>query len=275
VNAQEMRNYIEEYLIAQDCEILVSDPSYITCQLSIEVDKDIANRPYYWMFVERTGTPPQPLQLTFIFDEENLPENVQGELIKFGCWRLHQIFQSSQKHGQYVRLYEEVSSSSTQGLVPWLLVNYKISFISDQKKDLFYPIGFNLISGQIMTEFDKVLEQFKLTPKIPDYHFTLTPIYSLSSATQFIEQHIRDYLDKQDSSWADEANQRLDEEAQLLTSFFQSTHDDNDESILQKKIEEIDSYRPRITVEPINLGLIYLQTKPRPNNQNFDQRDLN
>ncbi|WP_081791918.1 YqhG family protein [Caldalkalibacillus mannanilyticus] len=174
---------------------------------------------------------------------------------------LHQIFHSAKQHGQYIRLYEEISpSSSTQGLIPWLLLNYKISFISDQKKDLYYPIGFNLITGQILTHFDTVLTQVQLTPKIPDYHFTLRPIYSLSSATQHIEQHLRSFLAEQDQSWADEANQRLDEEIELMKSFFDSTSEE-DMLLLEKKREEIDRYRPKIEVSPINVGIIYLQTK--------------
>lgn len=133
------------------------------------------------------------------------------------------------------------------------MLNYKISFISDQKKDLYYPIGFNLITGQILTHFDTVLTQVQLTPKIPDYHFTLRPIYSLSSATQHIEQHLRSFLAEQDQSWADEANQRLDEEIELMKSFFDSTSEE-DMLLLEKKREEIDRYRPKIEVSPINVG---------------------
>lgn len=261
MNSAEIRDFVEQYLLAQECAIVVKDPAYLTTRLSIQVDKDIANRPYYWMFVERTGAEPQPMQLTFIFDEEKIDDQVQGELIKFGCWRLHQIFHSAKQHGQFIRLYEEISpSSSTQGLIPWLLLNYKISFISDQKKDLYYPIGFNLITGQILTHFDTVLTQVQLTPKIPDYHFTLRPIYSLSSATQHIEQHLRSFLTEQDQSWADKANQRLDEEIELMKSFFDSTSEE-DMLLLGKKQEEIDRYRPKIEVSPINVGVVYLQTK--------------
>lgn len=72
MNAQELYHYVERYLEAQECKVLVKDSAYLTTQLSIKADKDIVNRPYYWMFVERTGTEPQPMQFTFIFDEENV-----------------------------------------------------------------------------------------------------------------------------------------------------------------------------------------------------------
>jgi hypothetical protein len=262
MNQAQMYQYVEKYLKTQECEIIVKDPAYIQTQLTVDVDKDIANRPYYWMFVERTGTEPQPLQLTLIFDQGKIDENIRGENIQFGCWRLHQIFQSAKRFGQFIRLYEEVSSStSTQGLIPWLFINYKISFICDQKKDILYPLGFNLISGQILPNFDQILNQYQLTPKIPDYHFTLRPIFSLSSAISHIEQHIQNYLDDMDGAWAEESNQRLDEEVELLTSFFTGSKDEQPET-LQKRLEEVESYRPVIKVDPINLGLTYLQTNP-------------
>lgn len=261
MNQKDIYQYIERFLEAQECEIIVKDPSYLTTQLTVAVDKDIANRPFYWMFVERTGSEAQPLRLTFIFDQEKVDENVRGEIIQFGCWRLHQIFQSARKHGQFIRLYEEVDSSpSTQGLAPWLLLNYKISFISDQKKDIFYPIGFNLISGQILAHFDKLLTRYSLTPKIPDYHFTFSPIYSLQSAIKQIEQHLQVYIDQYDSSWASQANHRLDEEVELLKSFF--SMEEEQQTTLQRRLDEVEHYRPKITIDPINVGLIYLQSVP-------------
>jgi hypothetical protein len=258
----EIYQFVEQYLEIQECKIIAKDSSYITTELSVIADKDIANRPYYWMFHERTGTEHQPLELTFIFDEEKVNEIIKGETIKFGCWRLHQIFQSAKQHGQFVRLYEEVSTLPTkQGLVPWLLLNYKISFVSDQKKDIFYPIGFNLITGKVLTRFDEVLGEFELTPKIPDYHFTLSPIFSLESAISQIETHINHYLEGHDPGWAMEANERLNEEVELMRAFYTDPKDE-EQLTLQNRIEEVENYRPKIEVNAINVGIIYLQTNP-------------
>ncbi|MDQ0337677.1 hypothetical protein J2S00_000447 [Caldalkalibacillus uzonensis] len=264
MTSEELYRYVEQYVQAQECTIIDKGPAHLTVQLSVQADKDIMERHYYWMFVERTGAEPEPMTITFCFDPEQMPDNTgsRTELIHFGCWRLHQIFQSCQKHGQFIRLYEEVSqSSSTRGLTPWICINYKISFISDQKKDLFYPLGFNLINGEIMAPFDQVLDQYRLTPKIPDYHFTITPIFSLKSALKRIEMYLHDYLDCLDKTWAQEANARLDNEAQLIRTFFQQSH--HEEEVLQRRLEEIEEYRPKIEVIPINMGLFYLKTHPR------------
>lgn len=259
---EEIYHYVERYLDALDCDIIAQGSNYITSRLSLEADKDITNRPYYWMFVERTGAEPQTQTLTFRFDigEEN-NEDIKGEGLQLGCWRLHQIFQSAKKHGQYVRLYEETPYiSQAQGLVPWLLVNYKISFISDQKKDLYYPLGFNLLTGQIIAYFDQVISSFSLSPKIPDYHFTLRPIFSIRSAIQRIEDHIYQLLEKEDNSWAEEAHRRIDEEVELIHSFF--AKDEEQKAAIQRRTEEVEHYRPKIEVNAINVGIVYLHSKP-------------
>lgn len=261
MNSTQLKQFVQQYFEANQCQIIENHPSYLRAQLSIPVDKDIMNRPYYWMFVERTGAEPAPQQVTFVFDDENCPEGVNGELIKFGCWRMHLIFQSAQKMGSYIRLYEKVDwANQTQALHPWLLINYKISFISDQKKDIYYPIGFNLITGHILTNFDQILDTYNLTPKIPDYHFTLSPIFSLASAIPRIEQHIENFLEQEDHTWAREADQRLDEEEELIRQFF--AHQEDKDEALRLRLAEIEAYRPKINISPINVGLVYLLSDP-------------
>lgn len=271
MNQEELYTFTERYFRALGCNILKKEPAYLQAQLSVEADKDIMNRPYYWMFVEKTGAPPQPQQVTYIFDEDQLPDEIQGERIQFGCWRLHLIFASAKSKGRFIRLYEAVDDTGrAKGLCPWLMLNFKISFISDQKKDLFYPLGINLLSGQILPQFWDILLDYRLTPKIPDYHYTLRPIFSLPSALQRVEEHIRAFLAEQDTTWAETANKRLDEEIRLLDTFYLKS-DEQAQQTYQKRLEEIEFYRPKIEVSPINVGLVYLQTHPQTKIADFQR----
>ncbi len=261
MNQAEIYAYVQQYLEVMECTIFKQHPAYLSTELSVEADKDIADRPYYWMFVERTGAEPQPMQLTFIFDPDQVDESIKGERLEFGSRRLHQIFESAQKRGKYVRLYEEVPLTATgQGLTPWLYLNYTISYLCDQKKDVHLPLGFNLINGEMIGQFDRFVDRLPLTPKIPDYHFTLSPIFSLRSASERLEAYIRQMLEKEDQTWAKEANARLDEETRLIRSFFEST--EKEDATLRTRLAEVDLYRPQIEVKPINIGLLYLQTHP-------------
>ena len=40
----------------------------MTVQLTIELDKELMNRPFYWHYLEKTGGVPNPMKLTFITD---------------------------------------------------------------------------------------------------------------------------------------------------------------------------------------------------------------
>lgn len=96
-------------------------PHRLDVQLTIEMDKRLMNRPFYWHYLEKTGGIPNPMQLSLITDPNHAEE--EGELIHYGSPRLHQIFQTTKELGSYIRLFEDTKGSgtahtpSTHGLV--------------------------------------------------------------------------------------------------------------------------------------------------------------
>jgi hypothetical protein len=72
MNSGQIRHFVLRYLEALQCEILETSPAHVTVKLSVEADKDLTNRTYYWSFVERTGAPPETMTFTFIFDKANM-----------------------------------------------------------------------------------------------------------------------------------------------------------------------------------------------------------
>src|SRR6218665_184631 len=60
------------FLEAFDCTILEKTPSYVTVKLSSEADREMTGRPYYWSFIERTGTAAETMTYTFVFDPEQM-----------------------------------------------------------------------------------------------------------------------------------------------------------------------------------------------------------
>lgn len=283
MNKLEIRSYVESYFRAFQSHFHENNPAYFSVELPIEVDKDLGNRPFYWTYVEKIGMQPNPLTLTFVFDRDGLPEGTRGEELVFGSRRLHQIFDSAKKHGKFVRLYEANSNtvsppfSKSEPLVPWLGINYKIEFICDQKKDILFPLGINLVSGQIREEFYHHVKDLLLTPKLPDYSFTMQPIFGVESATTRLEQYIQNRIDQEDTLWAEQANQRWEEERVLVESFYQeeslrqsSTETDEEvwqerkskwEAEKQTRLQELSwQFEPRIQVTVVNAGLFYLRT---------------
>ena len=89
---QEIHNFLERYFIANDCEILENHPGYMNVQLTIDLDKELMNRPFYWHYLEKTGGVPNPMKLSLITDPNKVSDEIKGETIHFGSPRLTSDF---------------------------------------------------------------------------------------------------------------------------------------------------------------------------------------
>lgn len=255
---QEIHNFLERYFHANECEITENSPGYLTVQLTAELDKELMNRPFYWHYLEKTGGIPNPMSLTFITNNQLAPENMKGETIHFGSPRLHQIFQSAKKLAGYIRLYENHRTVNRQTpLYPWLGMNIKISYQCDRKRDIFKSMGLQLINGKMAENFHQRLQQISLTPKIPDYSFTLSPLIKPMSGISRIENYLRSMIESEDDSWAEDARKRWDKDLQLLNHFYEEESDRNESYETEKQALQ-EQYEPKIKMSIINGGLFYL-----------------
>ena len=55
---QEIHKFLERYFHANHCEIIEKHPSYMTVQLTIELDKELMNRPFYWHYLRKNRWSP-------------------------------------------------------------------------------------------------------------------------------------------------------------------------------------------------------------------------
>lgn len=273
MNQEWVRDYLEKYLEINNCQIIEKQPTHITAKLSIEADKDLTNRPYYWTFVERTGAEPETLTMTYIFDKEKLQQEIRGEEISLGSPRFKQIFNSTNKRGKAVRLYQQYQTNMInvhhpKTLSPWLGVNYKVELICDKKKDLIISLGINLANGRLKENFFNIIKNIKLGPVLPSNVLTERPFLTLREATIQLEEKILHVISIQDFSWVYDANERLQNELKLLDAYYlhgnsslarEKKLDNNLIVEKEKRFEEIKwQYSPRIQVTPINFGIFYL-----------------
>lgn len=258
---KEIHQYLEQFFMATGCAIEENGQGFLTVQLTVEMDKELMNRPFYWTYLEKTGGIPNPMKVTFITDQEKSPPNVKGEFVHFGAPRLHQLFLTARKHAAYIRLYECPQMHSTQNvpLHPWLNVNMKISYCSDRKKDVFRSFGLNLINGNLIEQFDEKIDLISLTPKIPDYCFTISPIIMPASGLKRIEAFLTSEIHSQEHPWADEALRRWREDTKLLDQFYEREEEKPETYFIEKKALE-DQYKPEIHVDILNGGIFYLRS---------------
>lgn len=255
---EKIHSYLESFFTANSCNFIENKPGYMTVQLTIDMDKELMNRPFYWHYLEKTNGVPNPMTLTLITDQQKAPTDLKGEVMHFGAPRLHQIFQSTTRLGSMIRLFEKVDSNGTNvPLHPWLGVNIIVSYQCDMKKDQLFSIGLHLVSGTLLENFQEKLEKLQLTPKIPDLCFNMTPLIKPKSGLKRIEQFIEQRINQQDHTWADTARQRWNEDLKLLDHFYEDLEEKPDCYHLEKDALR-DLYEPQINVTIQSGGIFYL-----------------
>lgn len=255
----EIKDYLKRFFLLNQCVLNEDGPGHLSIQLTIDMDKELMNRPFYWHYLEKTGGIPNPMSVTFITDQSLAPDGLKGELIHFGSPRLHQIFQVTKKLSSYVRLFQVVKGNNHQHvpLHPWLGLNIKVSYQCDRKRDEFHSIGLHLISGKMVQDFHWSIEKLEMSSKIPDFSFTLSPLIKpqsgLGRIQQLIEQHVRD----QDDTWANDAHKRWKQDQALLDHFYEGL-DEYPETYYKEKQAIQEQFEPIVQVDVINGGLYYV-----------------
>ncbi|MBU9712231.1 YqhG family protein [Evansella tamaricis] len=259
---QEIHQYIKNFFIENESTITEESDGHLFIQLSVEMDKALMNRPFYWHYVEKMGGVPNPMQLNLITDSSKVPEDMKGEKIHFGSPRLHQIFQTAKQLGSHSLLYESVNTNgSTVPLKPWIVLNGAVSYCCDHKKDYFFSIGLSLITGEVIHDFHELIKAKNLQEQIPNYCFTMTPIIRPISGIERIKRLLIEDLEQQDHQWAENARNRQKQDEQLLEAFYEGQEEKGDSYYDEKKAIK-SQYEPSINISIINGGLFYFFNHP-------------
>ncbi|MEO4052015.1 YqhG family protein [Solibacillus sp. CAU 1738] len=256
---QQVHSFLRQFFIENHCEVVHDSDDALTVQLTIDIDKRIMNRPYYWQYVEATNSEPNPAQVTFITDQNKLSGNRQGENVHFGSQRLSQLFQVTKEQGAFVKMYEQVNSAEVQAvLTPWLSVNYKISYCSDRTKEMLYSFGMNLLTGQIEENFHESLYGVELAPNMSEAAFHVQYIIKPSRALDRLDAAIEAVISQDDHTWAEESAKRWERDMRVLEYFYEGIDNKPESYEIEKQALE-ERYDAKIKVEIINGGLFYLK----------------
>ncbi|WP_059171115.1 YqhG family protein [Bacillus sp. FJAT-27445] len=256
---QDIHNFLSGYFKATECGVIEQSPGHLSVQLTEDIDKELMNRPFYWHYLEKTGGIPNPMSVTFITDKDNAPSDLKGEYIHFGSPRLHQIFESAKKLAKFTRQYHAHGTASQTALLPWLGMNIVISYKCDRKRDVFMSVGLHLINGRIVEGFHEKMLKIPLTPKIPDYSYTLSPLIKPKSGFSRIENYVKAEIDQEDHEWARAAIDRWEKDQRLLDHFYEDSTEEPAESYQIEKTALKEQYEPKVIISLVNGGLFYLE----------------
>ncbi len=257
---QQIHGYLLQFFKESNCQVLNDNDHYIDVQLTIEMDKKIMNRPFYWRYLESTDGVPNPAQLTFITDKNKLVEDVKGEVVHFGSPRLSQLFQATKDMGSFVQMYEQVADNLEAQIIltPWLGVNYKISYYCDQTKEMLYSFGINLMTGNLIEGFQESLSEVDLGITTSGNTFNLPYIIKPIRALERLDAVIDNRIQQDDHTWAEEAKMRWQKDRDVLEYFYEGVENKPDCYEIEKEAMD-QQYEARIKIDIINGGLFYLK----------------
>ncbi|ANS73897.1 hypothetical protein AWM70_04345 [Paenibacillus yonginensis] len=306
MTAKEIRNYVRAYLEATECEIREESAYHVTVKLSPQADRELTNRPYYWAYVDRCGVEPETMSYTFVFDPEQYdsitpaaapevdsvmsrhfgavrplpilgPGRIQREDLSFGSPRLQQLFEAAKRGGSFIYVFEDPGQLQRRTLLPaayepWLAVCFKAEFACDMKREELHYYGISLTSGTVDTRFGDRVSRLPLQSRLPENISIIPTSLSLKEGKIRLEQQLEAYLRQLDDSWAAEARARLEEELNILDSYYSHLlEDENEETRLgakqqyEARREEIRwQFEPRIQVSAVNCGIFHLRSSLLP-----------
>lgn len=255
----EIHQFLERFFKATDCQIDSPSDGALAIQLTVDMDKALMNRPFYWHYLEKTGGTPAPMNVTFITDAKLRDEGMKGEWIHFGSPRLHQLLDKTKVLSRFMKLYErkETFQLRQRGLQPWLIVNISLTYQCDKKREEIHSIGISLINGQMKNEMMEYIKDRQFSPSIPDYCFTLSPLIMPTSALGRIYSYLENMIKQEDDAWAVEAKKRWEEDLALLDAFYEGLEEIPETFHVEKEALR-QQYEPVVNCQVINGGIFYL-----------------
>lgn len=140
---------------------------------------------------------------------------------------------------------------------PHLLVNYRLSYRTDEIEEEIVSLGIDMVTGEITEDFLSTLPGSKLTPKIPKEKIEKQS-FPLEEAFSRLSRRLSELVKEKDPSWIEESRKRYEEELCYLYAYYQDEEKVDTPEFRARADEMYQKYRPQVFVHPINVGLLYL-----------------
>lgn len=255
-------HFCERYFECVGATAVHKADDYLEYVLPVEVDKEMVDRPYYWMWIEKTGQEPKSSVMRLAFSEEaETRENQRlraealeaagpglsdlqrqyfvapkSELIGLGCYRLDKIYASLDSRGKFAAVMPKtVTPPASMGngaqqrlpLIPWILIQARLSYRCDNTQQELKSYGICLENGQVVKDFYKLLSRIEMQPMNPSWVQNRMQI-SIEDGFERIEQVLHRELTSADHTWAAEAQERCQEDLEQVELYYESLKHDTD-----------------------------------------------
>lgn len=154
---------------------------------------------------------------------------IPRENVHYGSPRLESMMRAAAEQGRFIALFDQgyaehrpISRGPKRSLAyePWLMLNLKVEFACDLKREEIHSLGISLYNGAIQEGFMEQLQQRDMSPKLPNHVHTVPSRFTVDQGILLIEDHLNELLKDIDLTWAIEASERLEEELDLLDAYY-------------------------------------------------------
>lgn len=248
-------DFLYQFFTANECTVYEYGKGLIDVQLTEKLDRAIMNRPFYWHYVKQTGRQGDPFRLKLVTDINKKVKN--GEWIHIGTPRMNDICHFLEENCLFVQQFEQVQTNKQTMLHPWLIINMMITLKGRQMRQEIKSIGLNLINGKFIDHAMDKLSTTKLSSFITENCYTISPIITLQSGFQRIDQKVTNEMYQYDYNWVRESIIALKDELLLLYHFYDESTS-NHQEMKKEALQIIQRLQPEIKFEMINGGIFYL-----------------
>jgi len=273
---EQIQDFCRRYFQAVEAPILIDQPDFLQVELPRDIDKELTDRPYYWMYVEATGQNPPNSVLSLSFAPDVEMEGVDRiEFVTLGSFRLNKIIESVQKRGRFTRAYQTGAGAAGRALSPYLLATFKLSFVADRRRDEMASYAVHLRTGHVFRDAYEQIQHLPLSGTLARTATAASPTLDLSEGYRIIRQAVEGGIAQLDHTWAIDADEHLAREREQLETYYDSlglvNADENKTDAEKEKkaamyaaerelrIAELEwRCAPRIAIAPFHFGLIYL-----------------
>jgi hypothetical protein len=217
--------------------------------------------------------------LNLVFDPEVASNYPGAELIVQRSYRLNWFIEGMKERGNYtlqsfpydlepIKAQQEIKKllppskqefrfhQPVLRIHPHLLVNYQLSYQTDQLWEELISLGMDMVTGEIFPDFLSFLMKTRPTLKIPAQGIEEQK-FTLETAFTRLNKYIQSIVNKKDPAWINEARSSYEEELFCLYQYYQE--DKRDPQDFKSRAEELyEKFRPRVLVHLLNVGLLYL-----------------
>lgn len=283
--------FCERYFSAVGASCSYSSQKYREYILPLDVDKELTDRPFFWLWAEKTNQTVEPTTLRLAFNEESkaredsrlAAEHAQlmsqqpsgsrydlmfrkpakSELIHLGSFRLDKILDSVNVRGKVASVMAETAVPSD--CIPWLMINGTVEYCTDSKQERWFSIGVCLDNLQIVEQFYPRISAVKMIPCPPQMTLKSSR-YTLAEAYGHAKSSLTKQLAGEDRSWANDAKERLTDDLAQLDAYYQSLSQGAEmesraslsKEHARKREDLVARSLPKVEVYPTQLSIIGL-----------------